>query len=108
MAFRLPRPLEEIEVITDAKMRVLEARLTLGLAPCGVGDLPACEHALAQDGPRVWASEGSFGIVPTPGILPLPTAGGSDSGQIPGIGNAGQLPTALPGGNGIPGLPGRP
>jgi hypothetical protein len=100
MAFRaLPRPLETIEVITDAKMRILEARLKLGLAPCGVGDLPACEHALAPDGLRVWAGEASFGVPTLPDIIPLP------DGTLPGID---LIPTLIPGGNGLPSLPGRP
>jgi hypothetical protein len=104
MAFRaLPQPLEKIEVITDAKMRLLEARLESGLAPCGVGDLPACVHALAPDDLRVWASEGSFGI-PIPEILPLPTLALPGGDQGPG---GGQLP-GLPGGNSGPPRPGKP
>lgn len=94
LAFRaLPRPLAEIEVITDAKMRILEARLTLGLAPCGVGDLPACEHALRPDGGREWANEGSFGLPGIPDILPRPDPNG------PG-GGADLIPTSMPGGVG--------
>ena len=101
MAFRsLPRPLEEIEVITDAKMRVLEARLKLGLAPCGVGPLRACENALRDIGSRVWANEGSFGLPTAPDILPRP----SGNGGSPTV----QTPTSVPGGNGGRARPGKP
>lgn len=101
-----PRPINAVEPISDAKMTLMQERLNQGLPPCGVGSLPACEHALRPMGTRSWADGEAFGparpeaIGGEGGILPigthtpgenLPQILTPDAVMTPGSGGTGPL-----------------
>jgi hypothetical protein len=56
----LPRPIPPITSLTDESTAELQSRLQAGLDPCGVAQLPSCEHALRPHADRIWAMQSDY------------------------------------------------